>query len=43
MVKRDFRHVRTMAETKQVNPISVALFLAVILLGTLASALTGQF
>lgn len=43
MMKRDFKRAHTLAEAKQVNPISVALFLAILALGVGASALTGQF
>lgn len=41
--KQSFKRVKTSAEVKQTNPISVTVFLLILLLGALASYVTGQF
>jgi regulator of protease activity HflC (stomatin/prohibitin superfamily) len=38
-----FKRPRSLAELKQTNPVAVTLFIVVLLIGILASALTGQF
>lgn len=41
--KQSFKRAKTLAEIKQTNPISVTLFLVLLLVGAGASAVTGQF